>query len=183
MEEIEAPTEEVQEQIHHHAESAHQEPKEKWIFGVALSTALLAAVAAIAALLAGHHSNEAILEQIESSNQWSYYQAKGIKANLEITKQDLLKALGKAPEDREAEKIAEYKKEQEEIQKNAEEKARSGEKHLHRHNILANGVTLFQIAIAVAAISVLTKRKWFWYISMSFGLVGLFFLIKGLLVA
>ncbi len=183
MEEIEVPTEKIQEDIHHHAEAAHHDPKEKWILGVALSTALLAVVAAIASLLAGHQSNEAIMEQIKSSDQWSYYQAKGIKANLLDTKNELLKALGKNPEDSEISKFAEYKKEQEEIRQKAEEIFRSSENHLHRHNVFASSVMMFQIAIAVAAISVLTKRKWFWYFSLVFGLFGIVFLMRGYLFA
>jgi hypothetical protein len=45
--------------------------------------------------------------------------------------------------------------------------------------ILARGVTMFQIAIAVAAISVLTKRTRFWYVALGFAVVGLFFLVQG----
>jgi hypothetical protein len=42
-------------------------------------------------------------------------------------------------------------------------------------------VTFFQVAIAVAAISVLTKRRKFWFVSLGFGLLGLFFLIFSLI--
>jgi hypothetical protein len=38
---------------------------------------------------------------------------------------------------------------------------------------------MFQVAIAVAAISVLTKRRRFWLISIAFGLIGIAFLIQG----
>jgi len=44
-----------------------------------------------------------------------------------------------------------------------------------------NFATMSQIAIAVAAISVLSKRPMFWYLSMGFGLVGVFFLVRGLM--
>jgi hypothetical protein len=54
---------------------------------IALSTALFAALAAIAALKAGATVNEALVLkteatrfQAEASDQWAYYQAKGIKA-------------------------------------------------------------------------------------------------------
>ena len=47
---------------------------------MALSTAVLAVLAAIASLLSGQHANEAVMDQIEASDQWNYYQAKGIKA-------------------------------------------------------------------------------------------------------
>src|SRR6266699_2146041 len=76
MEEAEVPLEHLQEQVHHSAEHSGA----TWISWVALSTALLAVLAAIAGLLSGKHANEAMISQIEASDQWSYYQAKSIKA-------------------------------------------------------------------------------------------------------
>src|SRR5437773_11960581 len=76
MEEAEVPLEHLHEEIHFHAEHGG----EKWISWVALSTAILAVLAAIAGLLSGSHANEAMMKQSESSDQWAFYQAKGIKA-------------------------------------------------------------------------------------------------------
>jgi hypothetical protein len=45
--------------------------------------------------MAEHHANEAMLDQIRSADEWNFYQAKSIKANLFTTKIELLKALGK----------------------------------------------------------------------------------------
>src|SRR5258707_8698668 len=74
MEEAEVPLEDLQEHVHHSVEHGG----EKWISGVALSTAILAVLAAIAGLLSGKHANEAMMSQIEASDQWGYYQAKSI---------------------------------------------------------------------------------------------------------
>ena len=176
MEEIEVPTEQLQEEIHQHAHAA----KERWINGVALSSALLAGFAAVTALLAGHHANEAMIDRIHASDQWGYYQAKGIKAAVLGTKIDLMTAMGKQVSEKETEKLSDYKKEQEEISKDAREKESASEKHLQHHVILARGVTLFQVAISIAAISVLTRRRRFWFVAMGFGVIGLGFLIQGL---
>ena len=178
MEEIEVPTEQLQEQIH---ERAH-EARERWLSWVALSSALLAGFAAVSALLAGHHANEAMVDQIRSSDQWSYYQAKSIKAAVLGSKIDLLKALGKEVSPKDEEKFVQYKKEQDEITGFAEEKERASESHLQHHTIFAKGVTLFQVAIAVAAISALTRRRRFFLVGLLFGLGGLVFLTQGLLL-
>jgi len=74
-EEIEDPTEKLHESILEEAEKA----REKWVLLVALSTAILAVFAAVCSLMAGHHANEALIEQIQASDQWAYYQAKGSK--------------------------------------------------------------------------------------------------------
>jgi len=73
-----------------------------------------------------------------------------------------------------------YEKEKEEIKATAEEHAKSSESHLSKHVTLSKAVTIFQIAIAISAISILTKRKALWYIAMLFTLAGSVFLILGL---
>src|SRR4051794_18145381 len=88
MEEAEVPLEHLHEHIHHHAEHGG----ERWISWVALSTAILAVLAAISALLSSKHANEAMMSQIQASDQWSYYQAKSIKAAVLDAKMALLGA-------------------------------------------------------------------------------------------
>jgi hypothetical protein len=39
---------------------------------------------------------------------------------------------------------------------------------------------MFQIAISIAAIAALTKRRWFWYMGLGFGAIGTGFLIYAL---
>jgi hypothetical protein len=175
----EVPLEQTQEDLLHHAHGAEQ----PWILGVALTAALLAVLAAITALLAEHHANEALIEQIQSSDQWNFYQAKSIKASLLTTKDEMLTALGKTPDAEDLKKLEKYEQEKEHIKKEAKEKQEASESHLRHHAVLSRSVTMFQVAIAVGAISVLTSRKKFWWISLAFGLVGAFFFLQGLLMA
>ena len=181
MEEIEVPIEDAQEHIHHAAHGATHDTGAKWIMMVALSSAFLAAFAAVGSLMAGHHSNEAMIEQIQASDAWSFFQAKGIKASVLQSKIQLFEALEKPVAAADKEKLEEYKKEQDELKDKAAEKEKESGIHLARHVTLARSVTLFQVAIAIAAISVLTKRRKFWYLSLGFGFFGLFFLILGLI--
>src|SRR5437773_6116679 len=111
VEEAEVPLEHLHEQVHHSAE--HSE--EAWISWVALSTAILAVLAAIAGLLSGKNANEAMMSQIEASDQWSYYQAKSIKAAVLDTKM----SLSSSPNESDATKRDRYEKEQEEIKTEA----------------------------------------------------------------
>jgi hypothetical protein len=106
----EVPPEQVTEDVHHPSHG-----KGGWTLGVALTTALLAVLAAIASLLASHLANEGMLEQMKASNHWSYYPSKSVKENILRSKLDLLEALGKSGSEKDREKIAGYKHEQEEI--------------------------------------------------------------------
>jgi len=177
MEDPEVPMEQVHEHIEHHAHEA----KEPWVALVALSTAILAALAAVCSLLAGDHANEAMICQIQSSDQWNFYQAKGIKAGQLKSRMEILKALGHAPEKADEQKMVEYAQQQDEIKKEADAKQEEAASHLRQHIDLARGVTMFQIAIAIGAISVLTKRRAFWMLSLAFGALGILFLVQGLL--
>ena len=173
----EVPLEKSQEDIMEHAHHA----TEQWIMGVALTAALLAALAAITALLAEHHAEEAMIDQIESTDQWNYYQAKGVKALVLDSKIQLLEAMGKSPDPKDKSKLAEYRDKQEEISTEAKNKRTSSEGHVKQRFYLAFSLTLLQVAIAIAAISVLTKRKAFWYVCMVFGLIGAVLLVLGII--
>src|SRR3982751_3486103 len=174
MEEPEVPLEHLHEQVHHSAEHGG----EAWISWVALSTAILAVLAAIAGLLSGKHANEAMMSQIEASDQWGYYQAKSIKASV----LDAKIALANAPSESDSQKRDRYEKEQEEIKTEAEKKQREAKENFIRHEILARGVTMFQIGIAIAAISALTKKRRFWIVSLLFGVTGCVFLVIAMTV-
>ena len=171
MEEAEVPLEDLQEEIHHHAEHGGA----PWISWVALSTAILAVLAAIAGLLSGSHANEAMMNQIEASDQWGYYQAKSIKASVLEAKM----TLAAAATEKDKEKAAQYQEEQTEIKREAEHKQAEAKANFHKHEVFALSVTMFQIAIAIAAISALTRKRRFWFVSLVFGLAGLVFLVLG----
>jgi hypothetical protein len=178
-EEIEIPTEHLSEEIQEKAE----EQREKWILYVALSTALMAVLAAVAGLLAGHHANEALIERAKASDQWNFYQAKNLKQEIAINTDQILHALGKTDttvKDHSAD-ITRYDREKADIRKEAEEDEQKSEAHLGKHVPLASAVTAFQIAIAISAIAILTRRKNLWYGSLVLTVVGIVFLILGLL--
>jgi TolB-like protein len=327
MEDTEVPLE----HLHEHARERAEHSGETWISWVALSTAVLAVLAAIAGLLSGKHANEAMMRQIEASDRWNYYQAKSIKAAVLDAKMSLqgtnaqsthpvvsqlpqksiavlpftdftdkrgnvrfaqtiqdqiLTNLAQAPDvkvisrewvmrykpgvDRNsgeigrqlgvryllqgsvqsagnrvrlnaqlidaetsydvwaehydgdltelngiendlvesvlsqlnstfssAEKIAaelpattdpvgsdqekasKYRDEEVEIKSDAEHKELEAKTNFHKHEVFAHGVTMFQIGIAIAAISALTQKRRFWTVSLIFGLIGCVFLVFG----
>ena len=121
-----------------------------------------------------------MLDQIKASDQWNYYQAKGIKGALLSGKVELLNHFEKAVSGKDEEKLKEYRQEQSKIYDEAKEKEASSRTHLKKHEVLARSVTLFQVAIALGAISVLSRRKYFWFVSLGFGVIGVGFFIQEL---
>lgn len=184
MEEIEGLTESSEEQIHEAAHEGHGHEGHgggsKWVSWVALTTAMLAVVAAIAALLSGHNESESMLHQQQASDQWAYYQAKGIKAGIVQATSDIYVALGKPVDPQLSEKLARYKEEQKEISEKAKDLEADRDQELRCHKIYSPGITLLQIAIGIAAISVLTKKRRYFAVSLSFAAIGFVFFLFGL---
>src|SRR5438552_14102136 len=140
---------------------------------IALSTALFAALAAIAALKAGATVNEALVLkteaarlQAEASDQWAYYQAKGIKAATQDAARTSWLAMEKQPPPEYEASVKKYKSEQETIQEKAhhleaerDAKDKEADHLLHHHHGFANAVALFQVAIALGAVAALTRNR------------------------
>jgi Na+/proline symporter len=178
MEEFDSHTEHAHEQVHEAAHESHS----KWITGVALTAAILAAMAAITSMLSGHHEHESMMEQMEATDKWSYYQAKGIKAEIREERIDNLKLAGEKVPESLAKKAAKARDDQKEISAEAKHLEEESRFHDHLHMILSGGVTLFQVAIAVAAISALTRRREYWFVGIALGAIALGFLASALIV-
>ena len=183
MEEMEDYSESVHEQSDEHAQHVAHESggKEKWVIWVALSTAVIAVFAAITGLMAGTSADESILAQMRASDQWAFYQAKGIKADMLASSNHMLAAMGRTPDTSDVTKQKREKIEQQEIMVKAKEFQKESDKHVAKHEVFSRGVTIFQIAIAIGAISILTKRRLLWLVSIGFAIAGIFFFIQGTL--
>jgi uncharacterized protein DUF4337 len=183
-------TESLQEKIH---EGAQREGS-GLLKAIALSTALFAALAALASMQASDSVNRALVLkseanrlQTEAADQWAYYQAKGIKGAVQEASRTAWLAAGKEPPAAFEATAKRYKEEQQEIEKAAREKeterdARDQEAaHLfHRHHGFASSVAFIQVAIALGAVAALTRLRWIWYGSLLLGLAGAALLVNTL---
>ena len=151
---------------------------------IAMFTAVIATVGAIFSYMggatqasAGLYKNNAAIKKTEASNQWNYYQAKSSKQNLSELAIEL--APGAKKEFYEGE-IKRYKTEKAEIKVAAEKlEAESKEwdhqsdEQMHQHHRWAQATTALQVSIAMAAIALMTRRKWLEWGMYGLGAVGL----------
>jgi Domain of unknown function (DUF4337) len=177
MEESERPTEFLEEQIQDNALHSRGD----WAAWVAVTTAILAAFAAVGSLLSNSRSNEAMMLQIQSTDQWSYYQEKGLKATLLASKIELLEVLNKPVPPNEKDKIGADLDKQGAAKAEAEKKEREAHHLFRKHEAFSWAVTGFQIGISISAISLLTKRRGFWLFALASGAAGLLLLLFGFL--
>jgi hypothetical protein len=151
-------------------EAAEREPK-GMAGQLAVMTAILATVGAMFSYMAGAtqadaglFKNDAAIKKTEASNQWNYYQAKSGKQNLsELGLQladDAHKPFFEGEKKRYETEKAEIKLAAEKFEKESTEFDEKSEAQMHQHHRWAQATTALQIAIAMAAIALLTKRRW-----------------------
>jgi Na+/glutamate symporter len=139
---------------------------------IAVCTAVIATVGAIFSYMggatqanAGLYKNNAAIKKTEASNQWNYFQSKSTKQALAEFARDT------ATDDTRRQgwqvKVARYEQEKTDIQTAArklEDDATrwdaQSEEQMHQHHRWAQATTVLQVSIALAAMALLTRKKW-----------------------
>ena len=179
-------------------EVSEEVPRHSLITAIAATTAVLAVFAALTSLLASraaHHSlaelNQAAIAQNVASDQWNFYQAKGIKRHVFEVQRDVLRlqpgseaAAQAAVYDKE---IKRYTTEQEQIRKDAEARERerddakaAAQRFDNHYQRLSLSVAFFQIGIVVCSVAAIVRQRPLWYLGLIGGAGGLFFLVQDL---
>lgn len=176
--EVEGPE---KEHIHH--EAIHH--KNDFATKVAVLTACLATIGAIFNFAAGKAlaestmlKNEAAIIKTEAANQWAYYQAKSTKQA--IMESSLLNATEPKAESYFHTHIIRYQQEKKEIkiqaeklEKKSNEFSQRSDHVLHIHHRWAEAIAAIQIAISLAAMSILTQKQWLFISSFAVSGIGI----------
>ncbi len=172
------------------------EQKEKWQGWLALSTAIMAVLAALTTLYMGKYSSRAIMAQGQESDQWAYYQAKSIKGHTYEVNLKTLELQYLTQKELPAEAAAEYRKtlgkfgeeikrydvEKKEIKEKAEGIAKAKLKAQEMGGNFAYSLIFLQIALMLSSIASLTKRHYLWYIALVCNVGWLFFFLDAWLL-
>jgi hypothetical protein len=168
---------------------------DKWMTWVALSTAMLAVLAAVTTLYIGKYSSRAILMQGQETNQWGYYQAKSIKGYLYEIQAELMEMerLEGAAKDKKTNSeqfdqvlnrykttIKRYDKEKTEIKAKGDELAKHKVIAQDRAGNFGYSLIFIQIAIMLSSIAALTKKRPLWYLGLATVAGWLFFFLDAI---
>jgi len=189
--EIKERLEEVIEHIHTehaHSEHAHSEHADSRNKLLALTTAIIAVFTAIVSSFAGNYAsdaylqkNNAILYQDKATDQWAYYQAKGIKLSLaqnfytETHNQQLKQDATRYGNEQEA-----IRKDAEHFEFLAQQANDQSARTLAKNERMDLATLLCQVAIALSAMSALLKQKMLWIGSLLLAAVAFGIFIIGL---
>ena len=169
--------------VHEHEIEHQAHAGDAFASKIAVATAILATVGAIFSFQGGAEQNDALIykndaaiRRTEASDQWNFYQAKSAKQNLAEFAATLTTGDAQATYRKEA---ARYQTEKAAIEPQAKaleqasaESERKSEAALHTHHRWAQAMTLIQVAISLAAITLLARKRWMQYAAYAVGAAG-----------
>jgi hypothetical protein len=151
-------------------EVGEEEPR--WHRQVALTTMIMALLAAFAGLLSGVTANEALLERTREIIAVSHLE--GDRAFVETlkSKHEILTALGETPDQGEIERVAAFEEKMRELEATTAREEALVLTVTNAHLVFATAVTLLSLGITMGGMAVVIERKLLWTAGLVIGAVG-----------
>jgi len=173
-------------ELQEHAEHGHNNPT---LAPVSLTMAVLAVLVAVASLLGHRAHTEEVILQAKASDQWSYYQAKNIRAHEDDLFSELSAVMnsngaGGLAKFREkyAQEAERYKHDKEEIQHKAQELEGEVALETRRANRYDLAEVFLEIGLVITSITMLSGRRIFWHLGIVMSAVGVIVAVMGAIV-
>ena len=150
---------------------------------VPLSIAVMAVAAGVLGILEGTASADAIIargdaaiHRNEATDLWSEFQAESLKKHI----YGIAAGQGGANADSFKAQAAKYAAQEKDLSEKAKAKEKEtedqialSEKAMEKHHRLSYATGTVQLAIALASISIVVRRRWLWYVSLVCLVAGL----------
>ena len=146
-----------------------------WHNYTALSTVLIAVLAAITSLWTSSTSSLILLEK----NNSNYYQAKANKVWNYYLANDITTTILKRPSDQTIQQG--FQQQAEGLERQADASTVKASVYFEKNNHFTTAGILFEVAIALSAMAVLVKKRMVWIFSLFLAAVGIYFLLQGLM--
>lgn len=153
---------------------------------VSVTISILAVLVAAVTLLGHRAHTEELLLQSRATDQWAYYQAKNIRLHEMEAVSDMLSVLSTQDKERAATVREKYEKEAKRYENDKDaisEEAKGLEKERdlvsRRADRFDGGEALLEIGLVICSITLLTKRRAFWYGGMTIAAVGVILAVTG----
>ncbi len=156
---------------------------------VSVTISILAVLVAAVTLLGHRAHTEELLLQSQATDQWAYYQAKNIRLHEMQAVADILGAL--APQDKEktaalrekyAKEVERYEGEKDDISDKAKELEAERDLVSRRADRFDGGEALLEVGLVICSITLLTKRRFFWFTGIAIGAAGVAMALTGFLL-
>jgi Domain of unknown function (DUF4337) len=156
---------------------------------VSVTMAILAVVGTIVTLLGHRAHTEELLLQAKASDQWNYYQAKDIRLHEMEAVADMVGTLAPLEKERATTVQAKYLKEvdryrtdKEKIQEEAKGLEAERDVISRRADRFDGGEALVAVGLVICSLTLLTKKRFFWFTGILFGVAGVVTAATGFLL-
>ncbi len=157
------------------------------ILPVSITISIMAVLVAGVTLLGHRAHTEELLRQSQASDRWAQFQAKSVRLHETQGFSDVVnivasldKEKGEALREKYSKQVEHYESDKEDVSKEAKDLEVDRDLAGRRADRFDGGEALLE-RLVICSITLLTKRKGFWFGGMSIGAAGIIFALTGFL--
>jgi Domain of unknown function (DUF4337) len=165
----------------------HGDHDYRYTLPVSMTISILAVLVAAVGLLGHRAHTEELLRQSQATDQWSYYQAKNIRAHEVQGIADLLASLAPqqtkdtaAIREKYLKEVARYAEDKEDVSEKAKDLEAERDLISRRADRFDGGEALLEVGLVICSITLLTRHRGFWFAGMAVGVLGVAMALTGL---
>src|SRR6266700_4248028 len=169
-------------------ESHHGHEDHPLVLPVSITISVMAVLVAGASLLGHRAHTEGLRLETQAASRWTQYQAKSVRLHEAQGFSDVVKLvvplnkeLGEELKEKYTKEVEHYESDKVDVSKEAKNLEDERDLTVRKADRFDGGEALLEIGLVICSITLLTKRKGFWFGGMSIGAVGIIFALTGFL--
>jgi hypothetical protein len=167
-------------------ESHHDGEDDPLVLPVSITISIMAVLVAAVTLMGHRTHTEELLRQSQAADKWSQYQAKSVRLHETQGFSDVVnivatmdKEKGEALREKYQKEVEHYESDKEDISKEAKDLEADRDLAGRKADRFDGGEAFLEIGLVICSITMLTKRKLFWFGGMLVGAVGIALALTG----
>jgi len=159
------------------------------VLPVSITISIMAVLVAAVTLMGHRTHTEELLRQSQAADKWAQYQAKSVRLHETQGFSDVVnivstmdKQKGEGLREKYKKEVEHYESDKEDISKEAKELEDDRDLAGRKADRFDGGEAFLEIGLVICSITMLTKRKLFWFGGMLVGAVGIALALTGFLL-
>jgi Domain of unknown function (DUF4337) len=170
-------------------EGFHEHQDHPLVLPVSITISIMAVLVAAVTLMGHRAHTEELLRQSQAADRWAQYQAKSVRLHETQGFSDVVnivasldKEKGEALREKYVKEVEHYQSDKEDISKEAKDLEAERDLAGRRADRFDGGEAFIEIGLVICSITLLTKRKLFWFGGMLLSAVGVSLALTGFLL-
>jgi Domain of unknown function (DUF4337) len=170
-------------------EHHHHEEDNPLVIPVSVTISILAVLVAIVSLLGHRAHTEELSRETQAASRWEQYQAKSIRQRMSQVGLDIVseiapldKEKGEELEKKYEKEVEHYASDKEDVSKIAGDLEAERDRAMHRADRFDLGEVLLEIGLVICSLTLLAKKRVFWFGGVLIGAIGFAVAMTGFLM-